>query len=145
MGRSATPASLGIALALGVAIPAAAEVNADAAAVRYQLHCSGCHKSDGSGQPGFVPALRGRMGAYLGTPDGRAFLVRVPGVSQSLLSDRDLADVLNFIVDAFDRDGAPAPFQPFEASEVGRLRKATLSDTETERRRVLAAARAPQR
>lgn len=138
--------TLGLAVALGLAAPvAAAEVAPNRARLHYQLHCSGCHQDDGSGQPGYVPAFSGRLGTYLSAPGGRAFLIQVPGVSQSLLSDRDLTDVLNFIVDAFDREGTPASFRPFDAREVGRLRTSPLSDTETERRRVLAAARTPPR
>lgn len=140
MATCVTP-GLAAAVAVLFATPAAAaDAMGSRAALHYQLHCSGCHNPDGSGQPGSVPALKGRLGGYLGTPQGREFLVRVPGVSQSFLSDKDLADVLNFMVDAFDHEGTPATFQPFRADEVGRLRKASLSDTETERRRVLPAA-----
>jgi mono/diheme cytochrome c family protein len=110
------------------------------AQLNYRLHCSGCHKDDGSGQPGFVPPLKGQVGRYLWSEDGRAFLMQVPGVAQSLLNDQDLADVLNYTVRAFDGAGAPPRARRFEAAEVGRLRKRPLTDTDSVRRRVLAAA-----
>ena len=55
--------------------------------VDYALHCMGCHRQDGGGTEGKVPALKGSMGRFLSVPGGREFLVQVPGTSQSALSD----------------------------------------------------------
>ncbi|MBL8265114.1 c-type cytochrome, partial [Steroidobacter sp.] len=41
------------------------------AALNYMLHCQGCHKDDGSGQPGYVPDLRGSIARFLHVPEGR--------------------------------------------------------------------------
>ncbi|WP_340644800.1 cytochrome c [Phenylobacterium sp.] len=108
----------------------------DRARFDYRLHCGGCHRDDGSGQPGFVPTLKGQVGSYLWSRDGRAYLVQVPGVAQSFLSDVRLADVLNYIVGDFDPKGPPAGAQPFAADEVGALRKFPLSDATKHRRRL---------
>lgn len=107
-------------------------------AMNYKLHCEGCHKDDGSGQPGFVPTFQGAVSKYLSVPEGRAYLVRVPGTAQSLLNDRDTADVLNWIVRTFDSQHLPAKFTPYSAREVGRLRRDPISESNLERTRILA-------
>lgn len=108
----------------------------DRARLDYRLHCGGCHRDDGSGQAGFVPTLKDQVGSYLRSRDGRAYLVQVPGVAQSFLSDARLADVLNYIVGDFDPNGPPAGAQAFAADEVGALRKFPLSDATKHRRRL---------
>ncbi|MGH7291646.1 MAG: c-type cytochrome, partial [Myxococcota bacterium] len=60
--------------------------------VNYMLHCQGCHRPDGSGVPGAVPDLRDEVARFLATDDGRAFLIRVPGVANAPLSDRELGE-----------------------------------------------------
>ncbi len=109
------------------------------AAMNYRLHCEGCHKDDGSGQPGFIPALRGQVARFLASEQGRTYIARVPGTAQSLLSDAERADVLNWIVERFDREHVPASFVPFSASEVAPWRHDALSAPAVERARVLAA------
>ena len=60
----------------------------------YMLNCQGCHRADGAGTPGTVPALAGSVGRFLAVRGGREFLVQVPGVAQSILDDEitDMAD-----------------------------------------------------
>src|SRR6185503_18374901 len=87
----------------------AAVVAADPA-LDYTLNCQGCHRADGAGTPGSVPALAGSVARFLAVPGGREYLVRVPGVSQAGLDDAALADVLNWMVDRFDREHVPADF-----------------------------------
>lgn len=106
----------------------AGEASQDAR-LNYVINCQGCHKPDGSGQPGFIPPLRGSVGRFLATEDGRAFLIRVPGVAQSTLSDGDLADVLNWTLLNFDRANLPAGFRPYTPEEVRAGRARPLSDT----------------
>lgn len=106
--------------------------------MNYTLHCQGCHKPDGSGQPGFVPPLKDHVAKFLAVPEGREYLVRVPGTAQSLLSDRDAADVLNWMVHTFDAAHVPADFVPYQAQEVGHLRRSPISQSSAERARVIA-------
>ena len=108
------------------------------AAMNYRLHCEGCHKDDGSGQPGYIPALRGQVARFLASEEGRTYIARVPGTAQSLLSDAERADVLNWIVERFDREHIPLTFVPFSASEVAPWRHDSLSAPAVERARVLA-------
>ena len=77
------------------------------------LHCQGCHRPDGSGIPGAVPAFPGQVAKFLATPTGRAFLVRVPGAANAPISDDELAALLDWIVRRFDAANVPADFTGF--------------------------------
>jgi hypothetical protein len=87
----------------------------------FVLNCSGCHGTDAGGSA-TVPALD-ETGVLIATREGRDFLIRVPGVAQSPLSDERLAGLMNFVVREFGRS---VEFEPFTAVEVGRLRSAPL-------------------
>lgn len=140
MGQVARRLSvLGLVGALpGLAWAAPAPEPAQDPRLTYQLHCEGCHMSDGSGWPGRVPALKGEVRRFLATPDGRAFLVRVPGVAQSTLDDRQLAQVLNWLVATFDDGPKAVGFRPYSPSEVRQLRAKPLSDTQRVRAAIVA-------
>ena len=71
-------------------------------ALDYALDCEGCHRADGTGTPGSVPALRDSVARFLAVPGGREYLARVPGVAQAPLDDAALAAVLNWMLDHFD-------------------------------------------
>ncbi len=101
------------------------------------LHCMGCHLADGSGTPGKVPPLAGHIGFFLQVPGGREFLLRVPGASQSLLSDAELAGVMNEIIARFGAPQVPADFMPYTEAEVARWRHQPIPDVRAERRRLL--------
>jgi len=107
----------------------------------YAIHCRGCHLEDGSGTPGKVPPLAGSVARFLRVPDGRAFLVRVPGVANAPLNDAALAALLNWTLARFDAAAMPASFAPYDAAEVARLRVQPLVDVTAERDRILDAAR----
>jgi cytochrome c553 len=104
----------------------------------YELHCSGCHKRDGSGQGVFVPRLQGQVAQFLHKPGGREFLIRVPGVAQSMLSDKQVADVTNWALVRFDSENIPVNFKPITEKEVASLRQKPLSDASRVRAKVLA-------
>jgi cytochrome c551/c552 len=107
--------------------------------INYMLHCQGCHRPDGSGLPGAVPDLRGHVSVFLGSPAGRAFLVRVPGSANAPLADAELAELLDWVVRRFDPEHLPADFAPYTAAEVGRLRAEKLSKVGEERAAILRA------
>jgi len=121
------------AVALG-ATPQASSARAvtrlSATQVAYLTHCGGCHGIEGVSAPGAVPTLRGLTGSFLCTQQGREFIIRLPDVGLSTLSDRELTDVMNFVV--FDI-GAPVaggkPARPYTVAEVARLRRQPLTDT----------------
>jgi cytochrome c2/mono/diheme cytochrome c family protein len=134
------PSIVAMAVAMMTGSGAFAEVasNSYPAALNYTVNCSGCHMADGSGFPGRVPSFRGNLARYLTVPEGRAYVVRVPGSANSLLSNRNLAEVLNWAVHAYDPEHLPANFVPYEEQEVARLRREPLSAGSAVRARVLA-------
>jgi hypothetical protein len=88
----------------------------------YTLNCWGCHKPHAEGIPGTVPRLRNSMGDFLHVPGGRAYLVQVPGVAASSLSNAEVAAVLNWLLITFNKAELPSEFKPYTAEEVARLR-----------------------
>ena len=100
------------------------------AQVAYLTSCGGCHGIEGRSAPGAVPTLRGLTGSFLCTRQGREFIIRLPDVALTPLSDRKLTAVMNFVV--FDL-GAPVAAggraRPYTVAEVSRLRRRPLTDT----------------
>src|SRR5579871_4999746 len=74
--------------------------------VNYMLHCMGCHTPDGRGEPGRVPSVRDTLVPLASRPAGRKFLIQVPGSAQSRLTDAELAEVLNWMVDTLSAQPA---------------------------------------
>jgi hypothetical protein len=99
-----------------------------AARYDYLLHCSGCHRADGSGAPPEVPTLRGPVGKLVATPEGRAYIASVPEVAQSPLGDAALARLLNWTLREFNADTLPKDFRPMQPGEVGEARRRVLAD-----------------
>jgi hypothetical protein len=138
MRRSVPLAALLVCLAR--ALPATADPRVD-----YMLHCRGCHGPEGNGiAGGGAPPFRGELGRFLSVPGGRAYLVRVPGAAQSELSDARLAELLNWLVRAFDAGEVPPDFAPYDAAEVARYRAVPLSEVEAARRDLLQAIGPPR-
>lgn len=97
--------------------------------INFVLHCSGCHQQDGSGSSeNGIPDMRNRIGHFLRIPEGRAFLVQVPGTSQSSLGDGETAELLNWMVGALSLNAVPPSFVPYTRDEVTRLRASPLND-----------------
>jgi mono/diheme cytochrome c family protein len=88
----------------------------------YTLNCWGCHKPHAEGIPGAVPRLAHSMGDFLRVPGGREYLVEVPGVAASSLSDAEIADVLNWLLRTFNQGETPPEFKPYTAAEIARYR-----------------------
>ena len=111
-------------LLLAVTLPVAA---GNPPRVNYMLNCMGCHFADGAGFQGSVPKLKDFAGKYLHVKGGREFLIQVPGVAQSALNDKDLADVMNWLLKEFSANELPEKFVPYSADEVGNCGKPSLS------------------
>ena len=92
----------------------------------WTLNCQGCHRLDGSGSDGTAPSLAGTVAKFLWVPGGREYLIRVPGVATSPLSDADLAEVMNWMLWRYDREHLPSNFRPFTAAEMSSLRSRPL-------------------
>jgi hypothetical protein len=111
-----------------VALPLSAVGADEEVRSNYLLACRGCHLADGSGVPPEVPSLRNTLSQFATSPEGRNYLVRVPGASQSRLNDAQLAEVINWVLTEFNADTLPNEFQPFTATEVTSARKQILAD-----------------
>jgi hypothetical protein len=94
----------------------------------YLTHCGGCHGIEGVSAPHSVPTLRGLAGSFLCTDEGRAYVIRLPDVALTGLSNQLLAGVANFVV--FDL-GAPVAggprARPYTPAEVAQLRARPLT------------------
>lgn len=110
-----------LALLLALVSPAEADTRTD-----YLLHCGGCHLQDGTGAPDEVPSLRDTLGWIVSVPQGREYLARVPGASQSLLDDAKLAAVINWVLSEFNSATLADDFRPLTAAEVGEARSDVL-------------------
>jgi mono/diheme cytochrome c family protein len=97
-------------------------------AADYLLNCGGCHGTDGVSNSKLVPDLRNQIGYYLRLREGREYLVRLPNVAFSMLSDAELADVLNFLVFRMGGASVAEGAAPFRAGEVARLRRRPLNE-----------------
>ena len=91
----------------------------------YLLYCRGCHLANGKSVPPEVPSLH-ELGPLLKSEAGREYIIRVPGVSQTPMSNERLAAVLNWVVSEFNE--APQNFQPYSAAEVSTARVKVLAD-----------------
>ncbi len=96
------------------------------AAQDFARNCAGCHGHTGVSVPQ-VPALKDRVGYFLHTPEGRRFVVQVPGVAMNVLDDARLAAVLNWMLRTYSAAQLPPDFRPYTADEVGALRRTPLS------------------
>lgn len=119
----------------------AAPAHAYGPETNYAIHCQGCHLADGAGTPGKVPGLAGQVARFLRTPDGRAYLGRVPGVANAALSDAELAALLDWTLRRFDAAHVPSDHVPYTAEEIGALRRDPLVEVTRERDRILGAMR----
>lgn len=92
----------------------------------YAFRCKGCHGFAGEGTPGHVPRLAGFVGLYTHLPEGRDYLMRVPGVARARLDDARLAAVLNWMLATYGQGQVAPGFAPFTADEVGVARRHPL-------------------
>jgi len=124
-----------LALLCGLAERASADPWAD-----YVLHCQGCHRPDGSGSAGGAPPFAGNLHRFVLTPEGRAYLLRVPGVAHAELDDARLATLLNWILAQFDPAPTGMGWTPFSPEEVAKLRHLPLLSVPQARHHALLAA-----
>ena len=128
------------AVAAGLLAACAAALAAAASGYRprvdYQLNCQGCHLADGSGEAGRVPSIRGMLVPFAELPVGRAYLIQVPGVSESSLSDGATAALLNWMMRRLSDLPLPRHYVAFTAEEVARRRRIPLANVAAARKSV---------
>ena len=101
----------------------------------YMLYCMGCHGAQAQGVAGKIPPLAIALARYMHTSTGRNYVLRVPGAANSVLSDTQLAAVLNWIATTYPATGdAPAPFT---AEEVAHTRHVPLANVRATRQEVI--------
>jgi len=106
----------------------------------YILYCMGCHGDEAQGVAGRVPPLAGSVALLMRSPEGRNYVLRVPGAANSALTDERLAAVLNWLAQRYPPAGGPAPAAaPFTAAEVANLRHTPLANVKESRREVVRA------
>jgi hypothetical protein len=72
------------------------------------------------------------------TPEGRNYVLRVPGAANTVLSDAQLAAVLNWLATSYANPG-DAPSTPFSTEEVAAARHTPLANVKAARREVVQA------
>ncbi len=128
-----------LALTALAVFPAGAQISLSGPRLHYVLHCRGCHLQDGRETPGSVPALAG-LGLFLQVPEGRDYLIRVPGVANAPLDDAELAALLNWMVAEFGGQQTPPNWVRYTAEEVASQRYRPLLEVEKTRTALLRAA-----
>ena len=137
---------------LAAALPAQAQTGAgsgDAGSRVYATNCAVCHQAGGTGMIGAFPPLAGHVADLLKQADGRTYIEKVLlfGLEGEInvngnafagampawnaLSDNDIADVLNYVSNAWDNGKSlPAGFKPFTSDEIKALRAAPLTSAQ---------------
>jgi Cytochrome c len=117
-----------VAVTLGIPVVAHAEPPSQL----YMLNCWGCHRPNGEGIPGTAPPLKGAVD-FLRVPGGREYLISVPGVALSPLSNEQAAAVMNWILKSFSKDRLRADFKPYTADEIAKARATHMLDIKKSR------------
>jgi hypothetical protein len=102
----------------------------------YALYCMGCHGSQAQGVPGKIPPLALTLVPFMRTPEGRNYLLRVPGAANSALADAPLTAVLNWLAVSYAPTGE-APPAPFSVSELSSVRHIPLAGVQAARRELI--------
>jgi mono/diheme cytochrome c family protein len=130
-------------------LPARAQTvagSADAGSRIYAANCAACHQAGGTGVAAAFPPLAGHVPDLLKPADGRTYVGKVllfglegeisvngnnfagPMPAWQTLSDKDIADVLNYVSNAWNNGKSLAPgFKPFTADEIKALRTPELT------------------
>ena len=96
--------------------------------INYLLYCSGCHRPLGEGNPPNVPTLHNELGLMMSVQEMRGYLARVPGSAHAPITDAELTDVLNWMLEQFNADTLPEEFKKLTVEEVTKAREESLAD-----------------
>jgi cytochrome c553 len=109
----------------------------------YVLHCSGCHVRDGSGSAeGRIPRLAGQIGHFMKLPEGRRFVVQIPGVMNSGLGNEEVQALMNWLIPQFGGASLDREFVPYSVEEIEAARGSRPGDIFAARRGIAADLRA---
>ncbi|GBQ31610.1 cytochrome c class I [Gluconacetobacter sacchari DSM 12717] len=122
---------LAIVAVAGLMMPGRGAWALDQVRSTYLEKCGGCHGIEGRSGQTYIPTLRDRVGTLSCTPEGRTYLLTVPGVSMSLIRDDALmARVMNFVLFDLGGESTPTGTRPFTAAEIHAQRGHALSTTD---------------
>src|SRR3984957_2899126 len=142
--------TIAAATVLAAAVPAQAQQagagSGDAGSRVYAAYCVACHHAGVTGVPAAFPPLAGHVPDLLKRADGRSYVgmvllfgpegeINVNGnafagamPAWSALSDNEIADVLNYVSNAWDNGKSlPSDFKPFTSDEIKALRAPPLT------------------
>jgi hypothetical protein len=83
-----------------------------------------------------VPDMRRQLALMLSVPEGREYVVQVPGTASSPLDDGQTAKLLNWLIAQMGPSGVD--FAPYDEAEIRRLRHSRTGSVIDMRRRVVA-------
>jgi mono/diheme cytochrome c family protein len=128
------------ALVFALAAPAvAADKSETRARTDYLLHCSGCHGQDGTGKPSAgIPRFTDQVGYFLNLPEGRAFLMQVPGLLSANMPDDRAAAVVTWMIKEFAGPSMPEKLEPYTAEEAKRYKAERPADIMARRNEIYA-------
>jgi cytochrome c553 len=127
-----------VCLALVACAPATAVGQERSARTNYILRCGGCHGMDAMGsENGGIPAFPGYVGSFAQLEEGRTYVMHVPGVVGASLSDAEIAEVMNYVMENWGGESLPADFEPFTETEVTERRAIPIGDVVGYRRIVV--------
>ncbi|WP_149139489.1 c-type cytochrome [Gemmobacter caeruleus] len=130
MKQTLLPALVALAVS---AVPGHAMNTATSPRANYVLHCSGCHGMQGLGTvEGGIPGFPNSVGPIVSIESGRDYVMHVPGVVANNMTDAQIAEVMNYILDQWS-DGSGH----FTEAEVTRRRAAPIGDVVRYRRVVV--------
>ncbi|WP_139788487.1 cytochrome c [Halomonas sp. BC1] len=99
----------------------------------YLLHCSGCHRRDGTGvEHAGIPPFPGFIDKFFNDDAGRLYMMHVPGVASTSLPSAELADLMNYVVDKWGGENVTY----FTEEEVRHLRSQHVDDVVALRRAI---------
>src|SRR3984885_5038451 len=142
--------TIAAATVLAAALPAQAQQagagSGDAGSRVYATNCVACHQVGGTGVPAAFPPLAGHVPELLKRANGRSYVGKVLlfGLEGEInvngnafagampaweaLSDNEIADVLNYVSNAWDNGKSlPSGFKPFTSDEIKALRTPPLT------------------
>ncbi|MBU2979871.1 cytochrome c [Alteromonas sp. C1M14] len=96
---------------------------------KYALFCGGCHGLDGMGEiEADVPQMPPNIGAFLYDEEGAWYMVNVGGVMSAGISDKDAADIMNYVITSFGANSVPNSTYRFTEQQIAKLRKQPPDD-----------------
>ncbi len=122
-------------------------------AADYGKFCASCHGATGQGTQGVFPPIANWAGQFVKADEGRAYLshVLVFGLQGQIsafgktyngfmppfaqLSNAQVAAILNYALNEWNKDLLPKDFKPFTADEVAKYRAKALSPADVHKER----------